>query len=494
VATTEPKGLTVILAYDSKTAAPAKVGSYTVSGMIQDDNYEGSAVGAMTITKATQSITFTAPETVIYGDRPFSLFAAPSSGLPAAYVSSNTSVAAIKGNEVRTVGTGTATITAYQTGDGNYQPAEPVKQMLVVRGVPHHIAVLPVANMSGQPAPVKEIRQALIERLVAKGAVVLDDKDLEGFMTRHRMRNVDGIDTETAQALQQETGMDSVLITTLEQYTDTRPPAIAMTSRLVLAGGTPIILWMETVAMSGNDSPGVLGLGLINDMARLQEKAFDRLTGTFAKYLGGETNRGSGQAERRFQPKTFFSSSFMRPGRKYTFAVAPFLNMSRQNNADAYLALYFISRLTKVGTFDVIDPGAVREKLLFFRFIMQEGLSMRQADLIHDSLRADLILTGKVVEYRDTGGLPQVEFNALVFDREKKKVVWTSWSFNQGDDGVFFFDRGQISTAAALASKMTQAVVQDMTARGTIKDGKLPEERSSPKGPWNLERHDSPAR
>jgi hypothetical protein len=109
-------------------------------------------------------------------------------------------------------------------------------------------------------------------------------------------------------------------------------------------------------------------------------------------------------------------------------------------------------------------------------------------------VQADLILTGKVIEYQDAAGMPKVEFNALVFERKRKKVVWTSWSYNQGDDGVSFFDWGQISMAAALASKMTQAVVQDMTARGTIKDGKLPEEQSSKRGPWNLERHDSPAR
>jgi TolB-like protein len=493
-ARTEPQGLTVTLAYDNMTAAPVKVGTYTVAGIVRDDNYEGSAIGTMTIAKARQSIMFTVPETVIYDARPFSLIAAPSSGLPAAYVSSNTSVATINGDEVRTVGTGTATITALQAGDGNYQPAEPVQQMLVVRGIPRHIAVLPLVNMSGQPAPLKEIRQAMIERLVAQGAVVLDDKELEGFMARHRMRNVDGIDTETAQALQQETGMEAVLITALEQYVDTRPPAISMTSRLVFASGTPIILWMETVQMSGDDSPGVLGLGLINDMTRLQKKALDRLTGPFAKYLAGETNWGNGKGEPRFQPKTFFSSSFMRPGRRYTIAVAPFWNMSGRHNADAYLLLHFLSRLTKEGSFIVIDPGAVREKLLSFRFILQGGLSMRQADIIHDQLQADLILTGKVIEYQDAAGMPKVEFNTLVFERKRKKVVWTSWSYNQGDDGVFFFDRGQISMAAALASKMTQAVVQDMTAQGMIKKGKLPEEQSSKQGPWNLDRHDSKAR
>ena len=360
-------------------------------------------------------------------------------------------------------------------------------------GVPRRVAVLPLVNLSGRPAPIKEIRQALIGRLVVQGALVLDDKDLEQFMLRHRMRMMDGIDTDTAQALQQETGMDAVLITMLEQYADEKPPTIVMTSRLVGTGEMPVILWMETAALSGDDSPGLLGLGVISDMTQLEKKALDRLAGSFTKYLAGEAQRVGRQRERRFQPKTSFSSSFIRPGRKYTVAVAPFLNRSGRQNADTALALHFMSWLTRQGTFTVIDPGAVREKLLYFRFILQDGLSMRQADLLHDTLQTDLIVTGKVLAYDDAAGTPQVEFSSLVFERKRKKVVWASWSNNHGDDGVFFFDWRRIIMADVLASKMTQAVVRDMTVRGTIKDGKPSEEQSSQSGPWAFERDFSPA-
>jgi TolB-like protein len=344
------------------------------------------------------------------------------------------------------------------------------------------IAVLPLVNMSGRPAPIKELRQALTQGLAAQGVFVLGDEDLERFMTRHRVRYTSGIDTVTAQAFKKETGLDAVLITTLEIYADSRPPAIALTSRLVSVGDLPVILWMETVGLTGAESPGLLGLGLIDDIARLRKKAFDRLTGSFAEFLAGGTGARSGRGDGRFRPKTVYSSSFMRPGGKYTVAVAPFLNRSERNDADEFLALHFISQLTKAGTFNVIDPGAVREQLLFFRFILQEGLSVRQADLIHNSLQADFILTGKVMEYREVEDKPTVEFEALVFERKSIKIVWASWSFNQGDDGVFFFDWGRISTAGELAAKMTQAVVRDMIARGTAKDGRPPEEQSSAKG------------
>ncbi len=484
---TQPAGLNVTLTYGGKAEPPAQAGAYLVAATVQDANYEGSASTTLTVTKASQRLVFEPLPIQTFGDRPITLYSAASSGLTATYASSNPAVATISGNTVKITGAGTTEITAYQAGDTNYQAAEPSKQLLVVRGIPHRIAVLPLVNLSGQPAPEKEMRQELIDRFVAAGAEVLDSEGLEKFMARHRVRNVDGIDGATARALRQETGMEAVVITTLERYVDTDSPSIAMTSRLVSAEETPIILWMETVSLWGGDAPGLLGLGLIKDIKKLQKKALDHLTGSLKKFLAGTTSAGIAQGERVAQPKTMYSAPFMRPGRKYSIAVAPFLNASKRNNADTFLALHFMCQLTKEGAFNVIDPGSVRDKLLSFRLILQEGLSMRQADLIHDSLQVDLILAGKVVEYEETEGSPKVEFSSLVFERRKKKVVWESLSSNRGNDDVTFFAWGRVSTAEELASNMTQAAVRDLSVQGTYPPGQVPAVRPFRKGPWSLD-------
>jgi TolB-like protein len=485
---TEPKGLSVTVTYDGRGEAPVKAGAYAVAATIQDANYEGSETATLTVAKAPQQVVFDALPILTDGDRPLTLYSWVSSGLTATYGSSNTAVATIRGSSVTIAGAGTAEITAYQAGDNNYRAAEPVKQVLIVRAVPRHIAVLPIVNVSGQPAPAKEMRQKLIEWLVAEGAEVLDDQSLEKFMARHRIRNVDGIDGDTARALREETGMDAVVVTILERYVDTDRPAIAMASRLVSAEETPIILWMETASFWGGDAPGLLGLGLIKDIAALRKMALDRITGSLKKYLaGGATNVRSQRGDSISRPKTVYSTPFMFPGKKYSIAVAPFLNASEQNDADSFVALHFMCQLTKAGIFNVIDPGSVRDKLLSFRMIMQEGLSMRQADLIHDTLNVDLILAGRVNAYREVEGSPKVEFGALVFERKKKKVVWESWSFNRGDEGASFFAWGKVNTADALASKMTQAVVSDLRVQGTFPPGQLPKEKPSRRGPWSLD-------
>lgn len=84
------------------------------------------------VNKLSQSITFSALTDKTYGDSPFSLSASASSGLSVSYTSSNTSVATVSGSTVTIVGAGTTTITAYQSGNSNYNAATEVSRTLTV--------------------------------------------------------------------------------------------------------------------------------------------------------------------------------------------------------------------------------------------------------------------------------------------------------------------------------------------------------------------------
>jgi hyaluronate lyase len=85
------------------------------------------------VAKASQVITFGLdPATATVGDDARTLIASSSSGLPVTLISSNPNVATIIGNTLNIVGEGTATITATQEGDGNYEAAIPVSVSLTV--------------------------------------------------------------------------------------------------------------------------------------------------------------------------------------------------------------------------------------------------------------------------------------------------------------------------------------------------------------------------
>ncbi len=93
----------------------------------------------LVVAKATQAITFNALANHTYGDQPFLLSAVSGSGLPVTFTSNNAAVAAVAGNQVTITGIGSATITAQQTGDNNYLPAQPVDRILLIGKMPQSI-------------------------------------------------------------------------------------------------------------------------------------------------------------------------------------------------------------------------------------------------------------------------------------------------------------------------------------------------------------------
>lgn len=150
------------------------------------------------------------------------------------------------------------------------------------------IAVLPIYNLSGKPAPLGDIRQLLINTFKKAGLSILDEQVLKRVMAKHRIRHIGGIDMTVAKALREETGAETVLITSLELYSEASSPKIALTSRLVAAGNTTEILWMEGIGLAGDDSPGILGLGLIENPRTLFQMAVQHLTASLAGYLSGQ--------------------------------------------------------------------------------------------------------------------------------------------------------------------------------------------------------------
>jgi hypothetical protein len=338
-------------------------------------------------------------------------------------------------------------------------------------GRPFNIAIYPVENLSATHAPLKEINLAFVERLTKQGVQVLDDGALEKFMAKHRIRYVGGIDRGIARAFKEEMGIDGVLITSLELYNDVNPPKISIISRLVSTGDSPFIIWIDSVGLAGDDSPGILGLGLIEDPKALMEKAMKSMTGSLTSYLSTRMGEEDGRSlKKKFKPKIAYKSPVLDPGRKYVVAVLPFFNRSERKYAGEILVLHFIRQLKRFNNFDIIEPGILRQELLGLRIIMEDGVSLANADAIFAILSADLILSGRVIDYQDFQGIwgkPKVDFSTVLIERKSREIAWGSNSYNEGDDGVFFFDRGRVNTAHAMASQMVQWIGEKILGNPT---------------------------
>jgi CSLREA domain-containing protein len=136
IVTTTPwnlSGVTITYGHNGNVVqSPTNVGSYAVTASLNNNNYQAAdATGTLVISKADQSISFAALATRTYDDKPFSISATASSGLPVSF-SIVSGPASISGNTVTIAAAGTITIRASQAGDTNYKPAQSVDQTISV--------------------------------------------------------------------------------------------------------------------------------------------------------------------------------------------------------------------------------------------------------------------------------------------------------------------------------------------------------------------------
>lgn len=344
---------------------------------------------------------------------------------------------------------------------------ETVKRDGGLKGKPFRIVVYPVENLSGNLIPSNEVRQSFINELSLAGFDVVGEESLRRFMAKHRIRYTGGLDRKTAVALKEDLDVDGVLIVSVELYFEENPPKIALISRLVATGDKATISWIDGVGLAGDDSPGILNLGLIENPRMLMEKAILSLISSLSTSLSG---RGAGptvgKPQRRYQPRTAYRSPLLETDRKYTVAVVPFFNRSERKNAGEIMVLHFVRNLKRFENLGIIEPGIIRQEFLSLRIIMEDGISLAQSDVLFSAVDADLILSGKVMDYQDyksTWGKVKVDFSSHLIDRKSRMVVWSSMSQNDGEEGVYFFDWGKVSTAQGLSRKMIQAIGERIT-------------------------------
>ena len=333
------------------------------------------------------------------------------------------------------------------------------------------VAVFPVENLSGRPAPLDDIRRLLVERVTSHGLAVLDDAALERAVTAHRVRYTAGLEQGFARALAQDTGVEAVLIPSLEVYEAAAPPRIALFARLVSTGGAPAVRWVDGAGAAGDDAPGILGIGLIEDPQALLARAVESLARSLARHVSeADGLDGERPVPRKFQPKIVYRSEALERARPYSIAVVPFFNKSARKYAGEIVALHMLRSLMAARNLTVVEPGIVREELLRFRIIMREGISLPDTETILGAVNADLVLNGEVTEYREPlgpTGAPEVDFSVLFIERKTRRILYSAHSHNAGGDGVFFFDWGRVNTAHAMAAQMARAIAERMLAPPT---------------------------
>ena len=327
------------------------------------------------------------------------------------------------------------------------------------------VAVFPVENLAGKVVPLADIQQLLAGLLVRRGLDVLDDAALDQLMARHRVRYTAGVAQSFAAALASEARVAWIVIPSLESYEPVSPPRASLFVRLVSTGEAPAVRWLDGVGLAGDDHPGILGLGLVQDPGLLLERAVDTLAASLARAVSEPGGPPAPSPAGKFRPKIVYRSDGLDPERTYTVAVVPFFNRSETPNAGEIVALQMMRSLMAFPQLRVVEPGVVREELLRFRIIMTDGVSLPETETILNAVNADLVLNGEILQYRDRlgpDGTPSVDFGVLFIERTSRRIVYSSYSHNTGTDRVFFFDVGRVNTAHAMTRQMTDQIVRRM--------------------------------
>lgn len=346
------------------------------------------------------------------------------------------------------------------------------------------IAFLPLENLSGTRAPLKEIGAAYRGVLENHGLRFLDGDRLEAFRKKYRMRYVGGVSNKISEAMRDELQVDAILITSLEAYQERNPPQISIISRLVTSGYQPEIAWMDSVGLSGDQSPGLLDLTRVREPGHLLEKAAKELGDSLMRIItGGSGDSGSFfpgfpeswrarepgtltspryRLNRKYLPYDYFRSDIIEAEAEYSVAVIPMLNLAVRKNAGEITSLHYVKELFNRTNYKVVEPGLVREELLRFRAIMPAGPSLAIADLITSSgsLGVDLVLSGKVFDYQNRSDNPKADYSVHVIEKNSREVVFGARTFSTGLQGVFFFNMGRVFTAHKLLEEMVQVTVQ----------------------------------
>lgn len=142
VEATDVANVTLVSAgsFDTATVGENKPVTLSISGSAAF-NYSLTQPGiTANITKADQTINFTALPVLNTNSGNVPLVATATSGLVVEFESSNPSVVTVSGNTLTVVGAGTAVITASQAGNTNYNPAVDVTQNVTVNLAPAIIA------------------------------------------------------------------------------------------------------------------------------------------------------------------------------------------------------------------------------------------------------------------------------------------------------------------------------------------------------------------
>ena len=334
---------------------------------------------------------------------------------------------------------------------------------LTAAAPPPTVVLLPAHDLSGGRAPLDDVDRLVFALLAYEPVALVPRESVAAFLDARRIRHTGGLGPQDMAALRDELHAEVVIVVGAEVYVAEEPPRAGLSAMAFsTADGAP--LGTAEAVLSGEEHPGLLGMGEVFDPEVLLERAaravVDELSASaFRDRRKREFRRPRGALRPSITSR---APDVQLPERRpLRVAVLPFENRSEAGAAGEVLAGQVLRALVGRGEVQPLDPGTVRANLLEYRVVQDWGVSLAQTDALRVGLDTDLVVTGRVVQFSDggAGSTPQVAFSLRVLDVRGRRAIWSCYGANRGDDGVIVFDAGRYRSAHALSRDMAEAAV-----------------------------------
>lgn len=303
------------------------------------------------------------------------------------------------------------------------------------------VALFDFANYSSAGDVIPSVMPAVAAQLRARGYRVLDDRDLNAFFIKERVRTTASVTRGLAAKLKSSLGVDAVMLGAVYTYRPDGSPQLGLSARLVDAA-SGLILWADFASADGIEFTKVLGLGTITEIERLTERMIERLLVSLENGV----------------PRKELEST-------YRVAVMPFLNKAGSQDAGMIAAALFTVALAKSARFQPVEYGDVRDAIVRSRIRLKGELDYRSIGDLGGPLSVDGIIVGTVETYSDgkeTNTPPRAIVSARLLDARRNRILWYDSEARGGDDRILLLDRGKIRTVDKVAYRTVETLAGRM--------------------------------
>jgi TolB-like protein len=303
------------------------------------------------------------------------------------------------------------------------------------------IAVLTFENLTDDRTALTQIMPVIKAGLEKKGVAILDEKSLDNFLLKERVRSTGYISKDLAQKMGKELNVKAILTGSVTSFYLLKNPQTGLLARLVDSSNGEI-LWASQASATGEDFTKMLGLGTITFMDELIPIVVDRLLASF-----------SVTSQRKEKEQT------------HRIAVMPFQNKSKHKDAGMVVTYMFLVELFKTSGYEPIEYGEIRRLTVDFRIRHKGELDYKNIRGMSEALGVDGIVVGTVEFFSDgldTSSPPEVDISARLIHAHKDRILWSDTIQLNGDEDIIALDWGRIRAVDSVAYKVVKKLIQKM--------------------------------